>query len=197
MNNKKVCLILVLLGVVSIIAGTVLMFISSIKKDQAELNSRISVIDKDYEVFKTKLEEINKTRDEIHQEFLDTIFYETFATNDTAYKNKLLEYEENITNLSKNNKKLKEYCNSDVYYSSSDTNNKCSAFNLAYEEMINSFVDDISKYNNNINEYNKWLDSQGNTTSIKLEEYKTKKTYIDFNKDGDYSGKGDSNDEQQ
>lgn len=191
-DNKKVVL-LVLIGVVCLITGFVLMFISSVKKDQKELNSRISTIVTSYKKFKNNLEKVNKERDDIHKEFLDTIYYETFQQNDTSYKNKLLAYEENITKLSKNNSKLKEYCNSGVYYSSTDANNKCRAFNLAYEEMINSFVDDISMYNKNINTYNKWLKDKGDTTSIILEKYKTKKTYIDFNQDGDYSGKESKN----
>lgn len=189
MSNKKTVLILFLLGIVSLVAGFVLMFISSVKEDQEEMNNRIGTITKGYDTFKSELEKVNEERDLIHKDFLDTIYYETFEKNDTAYKNRLLTYEENITNLSKKNKKMKEYCNSGVYYSSSDANNKCRAFNQAYEEMINSFVDDISKYNNNINQYNTWLTSQGNTTSLKLEKYDTKKTYIDFNKDGEYSGK--------
>ena len=183
MSNKRTVLILFLLGIVSLISGFILMFISSVKKDQAEMNKRVDTIITQYDKFKKKLEEINEERDNIHKEFLDTVYYETFEKNDTSYKNRLLTYEENITKLSKSFKNMKEYCNSGIYYSSSDANSKCSAFNLAYEEMINSFVDDISAYN--------WLNSQGNTTSLKLEKYETKKTYIDFNSDGDYSGKGE------
>ena len=189
MSNKKKLLILFLLGAVSIITGLILLFISNLKKDQKEMNDRISVIIKQYDEFSSEIEKVNATREELHKDFLDTIYYDTFEKNDTSYKNRLLEYEEAITKISKDNKTLKEYCNSNIYYSSSDANSKCSAFNLAYEQMVNSFVDDINKYNSNITKYNSWLDEQGNTVSLKLEKYKTKKTYIDFNKDGDYSGK--------
>lgn len=196
-NNKRTLVILVLLGIVSVITGFILMFISSVKKDQAEMNKRVSVITKQYDSFKTKLEKVNEERESIHKEFLDTVYYETFEKNDTSYKNKLLQHEENITKLSKSFKMIKEYCNSGVYYSSSDANSKCMAFNLAYEELINSFVEDVSTYNGNIDKYNDWLKEQGNTTSLKLEKYKTKKTYIDFNKDGDYSGKGEVDNEEE
>ena len=189
MNTKKKILILVLLGVISLITGFIIMFISSFKKDQNEMNDRIEIIISKYDKFSSELKKTNKTRDSIHKEFLDTIYYDTFEKNDTSYKNKLLEYEESITKVSKDNKVLKEYCNNNIYYSSSDANSKCSAFNLAYEQMINSFVDDINKYNSNITKYNLWLDGKGNTSALKLEKYKTKKTYIDFNNDGDYSGK--------
>ena len=189
MNNKKKITILILLGIISIIVGLVILFISNLKRDQQEMNDRIEIIIKDYNKFSKDLKKVNETRDTLHKDFLDTIYYDTFEKNDTSYKNRLLEYEEDVTEISKNNKKLKEYCNSNIYYSSSDVNSKCSAFNLAYEQMVNSFVDDINKYNSNISMYNSWLDGQGNTSSLKLEKYKTKKTYIDFNKDGDYSGK--------
>lgn len=197
-DNKKTkkYIIFAIVGVIALILGIILIFISNIKRDQKELNSRIKKIDKEYAVFKTDLEAVSAKRDELHKEFIDTIYYETFQTNDTGYKNKLQEYEEMVNNVSKKNKTLKEYCNAGIYYSQTETNNKCSAFNLGYEEMVNSFVEDVSSYNKNIENYNKWLDSKNDTTSIKLEKYKTNKTYIDFNKDGEYSGKGVSNDEK-
>ena len=189
MSDKKKITILILLGIISIVVGLIILFISNLKKDQQNMNDRISIIIKEYNSFSKDLNKVNKTRDTLHKDFLDKIYYDTFEKNDTSYKNRLLEYEEDVTDISKNNKKLKEYCNSNIYYSSSDANSKCSAFNLAYEQMVNSFVDDINKYNSNISAYNSWLNEQGNTSSLKLEKYKTKKTYIDFNKDGNYSGK--------
>ena len=189
MSDKKKVIVIFLLGMISLITVFILLFISNLKQDQKEMNNRISIIIKQYDKFSSELEKVNTTRDELHNDFLDTIYYDTFEKNDTSYKNRLLEYEEAVTKISKDNKTLKEYCNSNIYYSSSDANSKCSAFNLAYEQMVHSFVDDINKYNSNITKYNSWLDEQGNTVSLKLEKYKTKKTYIDFNKDGDYSGK--------
>lgn len=197
MSKERKILVLCLLGIVSLITGIIIMFISSLKQDQAKMNKRIDTIIKKYDKFSKDLESVNKVRDSLHKEFLDTIYYDTFEKNDTSYKNRLLEYEEMITKLSKDNNTMKDYCNSNVYYSSSDANSKCSAFNQAYEEMVNSFVDDINQYNKNITNYNSWLDEQGNTNSLKLEKYKTKKTYIDFNKDGNYSGKGEIEDNEE
>lgn len=50
-------------------------------------------------------------------------------------------------------------------------------------------MDDVNKYNGNIAQYNKWLKEQNKNESEKIENYATKKTYIDYNKDGQYSGK--------
>lgn len=189
MSNKKTILMLVLLGIVSIVVGLIIMFISNIKKDQEEMNQRMTKISSKYETFKTEVEKINTERDSMHKDFLDTIYYETFEENETNYKKRLYEYEKTVTNLSKANTTLKEYCKNGIYYSSSDINSKCNAFNLAYEQLINTFVDDINKYNGNISQYNSWLKEQNNTTKKELETYETKKTYIDYNKDGQYSGK--------
>ena len=156
------------------------MFITNIKEDQQQLNNNISKINKDYAEFKKDIEEVNKTRDELHKNILDTVYYESFESSENEYKKALYNYEN-----------LKGYCEIGIYYSSSDANSKCNAFNLGYEQLINTFVDDINMYNNNVKKYNSWLDEQQNTTSKKLEGYKTKKTYIDYNKDGEYSGKED------
>lgn len=191
MSNKKHILILVLLGILSIVIGLILMFITNIKKDQQQLNNNISKINKDYANFKKDIEEVNKTRDELHKNILDTVYYESFESSENEYKKALYNYEKTVTDISKNYANLKGYCEVGIYYSSSDANSKCNAFNLGYEQLINTFVDDINMYNNNVKKYNNWLDEQQNTTSKKLEGYKTKKTYIDYNKDGEYSGKED------
>lgn len=120
------------------------------------------------------------------------MYYETLTQNDTAYKTKLTDYETQVAKISQSTKTIREYCKDGIYYSSSDVNNKCNSFKLGYEEMVNSFVDDINTYNKNITAYNKYLDDEGNTTSLKLETYQTKKTYIDYNNDGKYSGKEES-----
>ena len=188
-KNKKVK-ILVLIGITCIIWGFVIMFISSVKKDQRQMNARMETIISSYEEFSKKIEEFNTMRDTLHTEFLDKIYYETLESKDVEFKNKLKTYEELVSSISVSTKdNLREYCKGDIYYASSDVNSKCAAFKQGYEEMVNSFVEDINSYNNNLTQYNAWLDSEGKTDSIKLEQYQTKKTYIDYNEDGTYSGR--------
>ena len=129
------------------------------------------------------------TRTSLHTEFLDKVYYETLEQNDTAYKNKLTDYETQVTTISRSTKNLRNYCSEGVYYSKSDVNTDCNSFKMGYEEMVNLFVDDINTYNTNITSYNTWLDTNGKTNNLKLEKYTTKKTYIDYNNDGKYSGK--------
>lgn len=191
-NKKRLSIILALIGVALIIYGFILMFISSLKKDQQEMNDRMDTIVTEYDKFNKQVEEFNTVRTTLHQEFLDKVYYETLEQNDTSYKNKLIDYETKVATISKSTKTIREYCKDGIYYSSSDVNNKCASFKTGYEEMVNAFVDDINTYNSNITNYNNYLDSEGNTTSLKLEQYNTKKTYIDYNNDGEYSGKEES-----
>lgn len=191
LKNKKVK-ILVLIGITCIVWGLILMFVSSVKKDQKEMNARMDKIVNSYDKFSKKIEEFNTMRDSLHTEFLDKVYYEKLETQDTDFKNKLKTYEELVSSISlstKNN--LRKYCQDNIYYSSSDVNNKCAAYKQAYEEMVNSFVDDINTYNSNIDQYNKYLDTQGATNALRLEKYQTKKQYIDYNKDGTYSGRSE------
>ena len=191
-DKKKLSIILGVVGVALIIFGIILSFISNVKKDQKEMNSRMDTIVTEYSKFEKNIEEFNNTRKSLHEEFLDKVYYETLTQNDTAYKTKLTDYETQVAKISQSTKTIREYCKDGIYYSSSDVNNKCNSFKLGYEEMVNSFVDDINTYNKNITAYNKYLDDEGNTTSLKLETYQTKKTYIDYNNDGKYSGKEES-----
>ncbi len=191
LKNKKVK-ILVLIGITCIVWGLILMFVSSVKKDQKEMNARMDKIVNSYDKFSKKIEEFNTMRDSLHTEFLDKVYYEKLETQDTDFKNKLKIYEELVSSISlstKNN--LRKYCQDNIYYSSSDVNNKCAAYKQAYEEMVNSFVDDVNTYNSNIDQYNKYLDTQGATNALRLEKYQTKKQYIDYNKDGTYSGRSE------
>ena len=191
LKNKKVK-ILVLIGITCIVWGLILMFVSSVKKDQKEMNARMDKIVNSYDKFSKKIEEFNTMRDSLHTEFLDKVYYEKLETQDTDFKNKLKIYEELVSSISlstKNN--LRKYCQDNIYYSSSDVNNKCAAYKQAYEEMVNSFVDDVNTYNSNIDQYNKYLDTQGVTNALRLEKYQTKKQYIDYNKDGTYSGRSE------
>lgn len=191
-DKKKLSIIISIIGVGLIIWGGIVSFISDLKKDQNEMNNRMEKILTEYDKFNKNIEEFNSSRKTIHEEFLDKIYYETLAQNDTNYKLKLTDYETQVATISKSTKTIREYCKEGIYYSSSDVNNKCSAFKLGYEQMVNSFVEDINTYNKNITAYNKYLDDEGNTTSLKLETYQTKKTYIDYNNDGEYSGKEES-----
>ena len=72
---------------------------------------------------------------------------------------------------------LDSKCN--IIYSDSNVNNKCKNYKYNYELIVNVYMNDINNYNKKLNSYNDNYDE-------KLEEYKTKYNYIDYNNDKKY-----------
>ena len=104
-KNKKVK-VLILVGITCIISGFILMFISSVKKDQREMNARMDKIVNSYNKLSKKIEKFNTMRDSLHTEFLDKVYYEKLETQDTDFKNKLKTYEELVSNISLSTKTI-------------------------------------------------------------------------------------------
>ena len=65
-DKKKLSIILGVVGVALIIFGIILSFISNVKKDQKEMNSRMDTIVTEYSKFEKNIEEFNKTRKSLH-----------------------------------------------------------------------------------------------------------------------------------
>ena len=59
-----------------------------------------------------------------------------------------------------------------------------------YDKANNLFVKDVNLYNENINIYNQYQVT--NQTGLSINNYETYKEYIDYNKDGKFEGKTDS-----
>ena len=94
-DKKKLSIILGVVGIALIIFGIILSFISNVKKDQKEMNSRMNTIVTEYSKFEKNIEEFNKTRKSLHEEFLDKvkeIFPATIAARDG--KNVTLKFED-------------------------------------------------------------------------------------------------------
>ena len=61
-DKKKLSIILGVVGVALIIFGIILSFISNVKKDQKEMNSRMDTIVTEYSKFEKNIEEFNKLK---------------------------------------------------------------------------------------------------------------------------------------
>lgn len=90
----------------------------------------------------------------------------------------LSQEEQHIINVRNNVLQLDKYCNGKMY-SSSSVNEICFNYQKYYEQMVNSFVSDVT-YINRMIQYD---------NSLKLYQSSEFKNYIDYNKDGVYSGK--------
>ena len=185
-DTKKIALILMTLSFILIMAGSVSSFLKGLQKDRVTTYNRIHEVNDEFEVFSTNTSVFEETRDELYTVVFNNIYYDTMFQEDVDVKNKLSNYEHLVDEMEKNMMNLKNLCNN-IYYPSIDTNNKCKNYKTIYEQVVNYFVSDIHLYNRNIQKYNEYQKSLGSL--YLLQDYHTKREYIDYNNDNVYDGK--------
>ena len=95
-----------------------------------------------------------------------------------------LDKEENyLKNAKSNVVNLDEKCNGKMY-SNAGINEICMGYKIYYEEIVNVFINDINQVNSIIDKYN-----EKNTNTLNKYTSQEFNNYIDYNKDGNYSGK--------
>lgn len=186
MNSRKIAYIMMTLSFIMIISGGVSSFVISLKVDREETQNRMNDVADVFEVFSANTSVFESFRDDLYNTVLNNIYYDSMFTEDVNIKNKLSNYENLVDQLEKNTNELNKLCD-DVYYPKSDINNKCRNYKSIYEQVVNYFVSDISVYNENVKKYNDYQASLGSL--YKIDNYKTKKDYIDFNGDKKFDGK--------
>ncbi len=169
-----------------LIAGGMSSFIINLKADKDETNKRMDDVSNIFENFSANTSVFESFRDELYNQVLSNVYFESMYATNAVVKNKLSNYENLVDELEKNVRKLDKLCN-DVYYPSSDVNGKCYNYKSIYEQVVNYFVSDIKMYNVNVAKYNNY--QAGLKSNLKIEEYKTKKDYIDYNGDKKFDGK--------
>lgn len=186
MNFKKLAYIMMTLSFVLIISGGVSSFVIGLRRDRDEIYSRISEVNDEFEVFSTNTSVFESTRDNLYNVVLSNVYYDTMYDEDKSVKNTLSNYENLVDELTKNTRNLNKLCD-DVYYPDSNVNTKCNNYRSIYEQVVNYFVGDIKIYNDNVNKYNEY--QRNNNSDLRVDKYKTKKDYIDYNGDKVYDGK--------
>lgn len=185
-DYKKIAYILMTIGFVFIMSGSVSSFVLGLQQDKRETYKRVGVVNDVFEEFSTMTSLFENSRDELYTVFLSNVYYDTMYDDDEVIKNKLKEYEKLVDDISIKVKSLDKMC-SNMYYPSSEANNKCENYKLIYEQVNNYFVGDIKTYNLNVSKYNLYQKNNGST--LEISKYSTKKKYIDYNKDKKYDGK--------
>lgn len=188
MNSKKIAYFLMTLSFIMIISGCFSSFVISLKADRREIAKKMNDVSNVFEVFSTNTSIFEEKRGELYTSVLSNVYYENMYLEDTNIKNKLSNYENLVDQLKKNTISLNKLCE-DVYYPKSDVNNRCQNYKSIYEQVVNYFVTDINVYNKNVKKYNDYQKNIGSTLNVL--EYKTKKTYIDYNGDKKFDGKED------
>ena len=187
-NSKKIG-IMIFIGFLLIVIGIVSYVVINYNDDQAEVRKRMEVVRDSYETFKTDVESFNSIRDNIYDNVMKDMYYQTLKDNDTSFKELYKSYKESLEKIDQDYDGVKDKC-INVLHPEADANNKCEAIISSYEEVVNTYISDVKSYNSLITSYNKWLNDT-NSSDVKLEEIKLDRDYLDINGDREYNGKKD------
>lgn len=189
-NKKKLIIILIVLVVIVIISYGIISFVSDYKNSKKELEQNINVINNEYDNFKEEIDGFSSIRDDIYENILDQIYYETFEKNVLEWNNKFSDYDKIVNDITKYDKLLGEKCLNKTYINTI-VNQKCEMFIETYEMLINLFITDINLYNEHIEKYNKWkIENDSSNGSKTIEKFSSKIIeYVDYNNDKKYLGK--------
>ena len=188
MKTQKIGYLLLCLSLVLIISGGFSSFLSGLEKDREEVMRRMEDVDAEFEGFNTNTGIFEEYRDNLYTEVLGNVYYETMHDTDESVKSTLSSYESIVDELGKSAKKLDVLCKN-IYYPKSNKTHKCATYKSIYEQVVNYFVTDINTYNDNVLKYNEYQENINK--ELLVEEYHTKKQYIDYNDDGAFDGRED------
>ena len=186
MKGKRVAFVCLMLSLVLLISGGVTSFLVSLKEDRELTLKRMVVVNDEFQEFSDNTTAFESYRDELYNNVLGSLYYDSLANDDANIKNVLSNYEAMVDSLEKKAKSLDNLCKN-VYYPDSSVNSKCNNYKAIYEQVVNFFVGDINLYNKNIDSYNNYMASNGSDS--RLEYYMTTKKYIDYNNDDVFDGK--------
>lgn len=190
---KRKIVIGILVGILVIFGVVIYLFIDSIKEDQTITKEKTKEISKAYEKFNSSIQAFAALREEYYQKRENT-FLEEFAKETDNWNDFAKDYEKIIKEIDTDSKTLKENCV--VKFADIEASSKCTNFKANYEAAMNYYISDAKNYNKTADQYNKWVDgSKFNYKKLNKMTFPVYKKYIDFDKDGDYFGKGDNKDE--
>lgn len=186
MNLRNLSYVFFCFGFLFLISGSVTSFLTGLKTDHQEVLRRMDDVSGVFESFSTNTSVFEEVRDELYTDVLGNVYYETMFLTDTTVKKKIEDYEDIVDKLKKDADKMDQLCGT-VYYPNSEVNSMCENYKSIYEQVVNYFVTDIHTYNENVKKYNEYQEVIH--SSLMVEEYKTKKDYIDYNGDNVFDGK--------
>lgn len=188
---KKVVWILVVLFFILLICFGGYIFAKNVREDQELTKEKMKEINKAYKEFNSGVMAFAAKREELYS-FLENTYLEDIANNYQNWNLYIDSYEKTIKEVEKNSSVLKESCF--IKFASVEVNSNCTNFIANYEAAMNYYITDIKNYNKIVKEYNTWAEAN---SKEKLEKGKlvVHKKYIDFDKDGEYFGKEENNEQ--
>ncbi len=180
-KNKKIVYTLFGIGILMLFSGCFSSFINGLKSDHAKVSQRMEIVNSDYEELTKNINTFTEQRDDLYSKYLEKVDYTSFYKNNKSINSTISNYENIVEEISKKAKSLDKLCNNS-YFTSNDTNEKCSNYKLLYEQVNNYFVSDINKYNKIVQDYN-----MNNVKNVNI--YYLSRNYIDYNNDKTFDGK--------
>lgn len=183
MKKRKVAVLLLIFGIVLIALGIGIYIYDEVintRQDKKQLQSNIS---ENYEIFKKSVDYFNATRTTYYSEVVENLFPETVEDEYDNWITILDDYTKKVDEVEKSSSYLKKEC-INKYHSNKDITNKCNAFIIAYETVINYYTKDINSFNEVLTSYRREYDEKN-----EIKDYSSKYDYIDINLDGEFIGK--------
>lgn len=183
MKNKKIQIIILVVGITLIIIGLSILIYSNIHEQNQNTKKKEETVLTSYNTFKGSTELFNTAWDKFQTAVSSDLFVESVEDDYDVWQESIKEYKKAVDLVENDSKELKKVCINN-YYKNKDVQNKCDAFIIAYETTINYFVKDIDTYNQFIKEYKK--DNDNKEVSEYVQDIYE---YIDINEDGRFIGK--------
>ena len=178
----KKYLVIAFVIIIVIVLGFIIFFFKGILDDSKNTGSRVLEIKNLYTKLDDNVELYNASRGELSSLFKD-IYIDSI---DEKYSDivLLLDKEQDYVKQSKDIVlSLDSYCNDNIY-NDSDVSKICKDYLGVYEEMVNVYIEDYHHVNSLVDEYSK--KNPGKIDNYESDDYTD---YIDYDKDGVYSGK--------
>ncbi len=186
MNVRKLSYMFLSIGLILIISGGFSSFLINLREDHQQVLRRMDDVSSIFEKFSTNTSIFEEYRDELYTEVLGNVYYDTMYKKDNDVKDKLYEYEDIVNEVSDSTKELDSLCGN-AYYPDSEVNNMCMNYKSIYEQVVNYYVTDINTYNENVTKYNDYQDVIN--SDLKVKKITTNYKYIDYNNDKVFDGK--------
>ena len=137
MKEKKNHVVLILaLGFILIVVGIILYLVLTYQDNQNEVKKRMETVTSLYTDFKEHVDAFNDKRNEVYQTVMQDMYYQTLQEKDAEFKALYTSYEETVDVINDDYDQLKDKC-INVLYPDVSVNNKCEAFVIGYEQVIN------------------------------------------------------------
>jgi len=182
--KKKLPIIILVIGFLLILLGVSLVVYDNLSNEKHKKIETEKRIVNNYETFKKKVELFDTKRTSYYDDVVVDLYIESVKDNYDEWISFLNEYTTTVDDVEKESSYLKEHCVNN-YYSNKDIANKCDAFVIAYETVMNYYTKDIVSFNELIDSYRNEYD----ISNEEVLDYNMKYNYIDINDDGKYIGK--------